>query len=224
MVITNNQQLLESLSNKHYIIIKQQIKLSTPVLSALVQKLRKQNEKLYVKQPIDNFFMKVIKLNNLLGFLPILTTGNGNCLYNAISIILNGTEEHFYEIKLGLLFIIFEHEKYFRNVLEKTGSYHSFEKFVEIIATSFSWGDEYCQLGISVLLDRPLNVYSIDPSNNIPYSHEYCVNSETLKKKPINIAFILNHFTALLSNNDNAVAHKPKINQFILRYHLDVFY
>ena len=48
-------------------------------------------------------FNILVKLNGIENYLPIQTSNNGNCLYNAISIVLFGTEDFFYLIKIGIL-------------------------------------------------------------------------------------------------------------------------
>ena len=166
-------------------------------------------------------FNILVKLNGIENYLPIQTSNNGNCLYNAISIVLFGTEDFFYLIKIGILAILFKNEAHFRYILEKTSSPRgNFENFVEVVSTPQSWGDEICMIAISILINRPLNVYSIDPVNNIPYSHEYCIIQESYSNSPINIAFILNHFIALLPEKNSCLSPKPQFNQFIARYSL----
>ena len=124
-------------------------------------------------------------------------------------------------IKLGVLGILFENDLYFTNILEKTISpYKSFENFIEAMAKPHSWGDEICEIAISILLNRPLNVYSIDPANNIPYSHEYCILKDSYGNSPINIAFISNHFCALMPKKSGCQTPKPIFNQFITRFNL----
>ncbi|CAF0913894.1 unnamed protein product [Brachionus calyciflorus] len=93
----------------------------------------------------------------------VSTTGDGNCLYNAISLSLCGTEEMSKEIKLGMIFIYFEYEKYFRKVFEKSGYEYNYEKMIEKSATMGVFGNEFNMLALSCLFMRPINCYSMDP-------------------------------------------------------------
>ena len=192
-------------------------------LETVAETLRNQKETLYNRQPIDNSFNNLVSLHEVKNYLPILTTGDGNCLYNALSIVLFGNEDFYYLFKIGIFKIFFEYEMHFRNILEKTFSPHkSFEKFIENAAILNSWGDEICLVALSILIYRPINVYGLDPANKIPYSYEYCIINNSFENNPVNIAFILNHFVALLRKIEECKPPKPLMNQFLTRFKLNV--
>ena len=184
-------------------------------LQKIITSLRTKDQIIYKNQKIDQNFNNLIILNEIDDYYPCTTNGNGNCLYNAISINLYGSEEYFYIIKTCMLSIFFEYQEYFRNILPKINLNNSFEKFIELVATPDSWGDDICQIAISILLNRPLYCFSIDPNKNIPYSYEYCVNQSYSKQEALNIAFISNHFVALLPKNIDPKTPKPIENQYI---------
>ena len=106
-----------------------------------------------------------------------------------------------------------------KKILKNSSSHYSFDTFIENVATPNSWGDEICQVAISVLIERPIYVYSLDPLKNIPHSTEYCIN-DSLTKNPISIGFMLNHFVALLPKEIYCRPPKPAFNQFLARYYL----
>ena len=104
-------------------------------------------------------------------------------------------------------------------MLVKSKVTYSFEKFAEYISQSLSWGNEFCQLAISILCNRPVNTYSIDRDTNIPYSHEYCMNEKTLENDPITLGFILNHFTAILPCSSLSRPNKPINNEYFSQFY-----
>ena len=183
-------------------------------------RLKKLNQRVYENQKLDLKFSKVTISNNVKNFEPVETLRNGNCLYNSISLNLYGSEDNYFLIKIGTLFILFQHEAYFRNIMIETVSKFNFEKYIEYVAFPGSWGDELSQVAISILLDRPLYVFSCDPIRNIPYSTEVCVNANTINNCSINIGFMVNHFVALMPKNNQIKPPKPKSNHFIHKFKL----
>jgi hypothetical protein len=107
-----------------------------------------------------------------------------------------------------------EYETLFRIILSNSHSRYTLESFIEHIAIPKSWGDEYCQIAISILFKKPLHTYSIDPQNSVPYSHEYCVDTEIMEDNAIKIAFILNHFVPLLAEKPYQNSPMPIFKQF----------
>ncbi|RNA40753.1 hypothetical protein BpHYR1_003377, partial [Brachionus plicatilis] len=67
--------------------------------------------KKYANQKKDHSNVNILQKWNATNMVCVMTTGEGNCLYNAISISLCGNEELSKEIKLAMIFIYFEYEK-----------------------------------------------------------------------------------------------------------------
>jgi hypothetical protein len=218
IILADLLSVFKAITGKQFYIVKKIMIQNRVLIKTYIDNLRLKKQILYTNEKVDQSFDNLKILNDLTDFEAIIITGNGNCLYNSISYIFYGNEDMFFEIKLGMLSIIFENEIAFRTLLRKTSRVNSFETFVEYIAAPLSWGDEYCEVAISILLNKALNVYSIDPKTNIPYSHEYCMNRDILKNKPISIDFLTNHFTALLAKKEEVKANVPLFNQFIYKY------
>ena len=214
------KNIFKKITGKDYNLIKSVIEKYWNVFDIIISQFKRIKQKSYQNQLIDDKFYRVVYLNNVTNLEPIETTRNGNCLYNAISIIIFGCEDYFYLIKICVLSILLRYEAYFRNILLKCDSQFSFEEYIENCAIQFSWGDEISQIAVSILLDRPLYVYSFDPIKLIPYSYEFCVNPNSLNKFSINLGFIVNHFVALLPKDINVKPLKPRINPFINQFQL----
>jgi hypothetical protein len=89
----------------------------------------------------------------------LYTTPNGNCLYNAISLALYGNEIKFSDIKLGMIFILFEYEAYFRNLVTRFDP-EVFETQVENSASLGVFGNSFNIISLSLLFLRPIRCYS----------------------------------------------------------------
>ena len=53
---------------------------------------------------------------------PLVTTEDGNCLFNAISNSIYGNEMQSHNLKLCSAFIVFENQSFFQKVLEADGN------------------------------------------------------------------------------------------------------
>ena len=191
IVLADLTGVYNAISGKSFNIVKKFIIQNKILIKTNIDALRLKEPILYTNEIIDERFNNLLILNDMTDFAAIKITGNGNCLYNSISYIFYGTEDKFFEIKVGIISIIFDNEIAFRTLLRKTCRVKSFESFIEYIATPFSWGDEYCEVAISILCRRAVNTYSIDPLTNIPFSHEHCMNKAILKNKPVSIGFLI---------------------------------
>lgn len=211
-------EYLIDISDRNANFIKSRISLSPMFLRQLTEYLRDSDTREYNKNDfIDDEFISCIQNSELFGhFVPIETEGDGNCLYKAISLSIIGDQNYFSLIKLSVIFILFEYEDYFRNILNHTSPEYSFEKLVEDTAQTNSWGNEYTQLAISIVFNRPLNIYIFNSNNQPTYIHQFCViNNQVNEQRSINLAHKIHHFVALSPVNHTFVSTHPKTNQFI---------
>jgi hypothetical protein len=213
---------LIQLDSESFIFIKKYVIKYRFSFQKLTRALRKKETKIFSNENIDSDFMQlIIKNDGLKGnLLPIKTKPDGNCLYNSFSILLIGQQDDYCAIKIGLIFMLIEYENYFQELLLQTSCSCSYEKFVEDTCIMNSWGNEYSQVGISVLLDRPLNKYSINPTSKKCYSQQYCIYEPQVERKPLTIGFITNHFSALLPINESFVPPVADINQFLKNFEI----
>jgi len=217
-------EYLIDISDRDANFIKSRIKLSPLYLRQLTEYLRDLDTLEYNKYDfIDDEFFSCIQNSELYGyFVPIETEGDGNCLYKAISLLIIGDQNCFSLIKLSVLFILFEYEEYFRNILNATNPEYSFEKLIEDTAQTNSWGNEYTQLAISIVFNRPLNIYIFNSNNQPTYIHQFCVNNNQVNaERSINLAHKIHHFVALSPVDHNFVSTHPKTNQFIEDFELE---
>ncbi|CAF1020572.1 unnamed protein product [Brachionus calyciflorus] len=84
------------------------------------------------------------------------TTGDGNCLYNSLSLALFGNESYSKNIKLCMVFIILEYEEYFRNLVQSFQYAEGYEKTVVACSTLGIFGNEFNMVALSLLFLRPI--------------------------------------------------------------------
>jgi hypothetical protein len=181
--------------------------LNVPNIDYIIKFLRTLKPVSYSTQKIAIAYELVLKNRQLDFFNPVLTTANGNCLYNAVSIALDGSERLCYLIKIALAFIFFKEKVFFKKIITETSGSNSFQQVANDSARNYAWGSEYHIFALSVLLERPLHIYS--EANDLEYT-----GSEKGKDNLAVSIFHSNcHFTALLPVGPGKKIEK-KCNQF----------
>jgi hypothetical protein len=129
----------------------------------------------------------------------IKTTGDGDCLFHAISLSIFGNEERTDDIKICTVFILLEYQKFFTSFLAADYGC-SFERLVRKTATKSVWGSSIHLSALSILCLRPIYSY---PSNIYSLS----ANPANCKASPIMLHYgnindttqgIANHYMAIL--------------------------
>ena len=100
---------LDYLQSKSFQYIKNYVSLNKSQFIELVKVIRGLNMPLYNDQHLDLNYSDLAEQVSK-DYVPIFTSPNGNCLFNAISINLCGSEALSLKIKLASLFICFEYE------------------------------------------------------------------------------------------------------------------
>ena len=95
-------------------------------------------------------------------FIPVETTADGNCFYNAISIILISFEQYHCLLRILVIFTLFEYEQHFRNLLKNTFGEESFNQFIISVSKNGNWANEYVIFAMSIVLDATINIYTLD--------------------------------------------------------------
>ncbi len=92
-------------------------------------------------------------------FEAILTTGDGNCLYGAVSNALFGNESYSFKLRLASLLIIIRYEQFF-DYLYREAQADTFENLIKNVATNYSWGNDLIMIALSIVIKRPIFYYN----------------------------------------------------------------
>ena len=162
------------------------------------------------------------------------TTGNGNCLYNAVSQILFGTENYQKHIRLLVAVIILSHRTLFEQYISKTHREQRYEDYVLSALSDTAWASDIHIHAITICLRRPVTVIGKGlkskcrsltsflkqtESNNFQDCFTYSFNEISLTTPtPIYILFSnSNHFSAVLARTDVKIFFR----RFMSRYEID---
>jgi hypothetical protein len=103
-------------------------------------------------------------------FRAVYPTGNRNCLFNAISLILFGHESRHWQVRLLAVWQLLEKENLFRHILQRTQLKITFENFVRKIARNFTYGCDITLIAVSLAIGPPINIQYINrPSPSLKY-------------------------------------------------------
>ena len=109
-----HQISLSSVQSKYYNFIRDYIALHRDQCIVKFQLLRNVIDlPLYTFQTVDETVSQIFS-NKFKSFLFPKTNGDGNCLYNAISLVLFGDENNMETAKLSMLFSSFEYKTFIR--------------------------------------------------------------------------------------------------------------
>ena len=206
------------MDNRNFFSIKNSLKNLKQDLIIIIKSLRSQELKLFNQKEmqIDNFF-NFLKINyeEFSNFETVITSSDGNCFYNAISLCLFGNEEFRHVLRLAVVFIVFENEQYFRNLIKFSYGEHKLNDMVISFSTDTNWANEYEIHAMSIVLNRPINVYSINEKNRVFITHQYYGHESQLKRGSLLLIHRLNHYAALLPLYLNIKHPETLGNQFI---------
>ena len=99
-------------------------------------------------------------------YVPLTTSPDGNCLYNAVSLYLSGVQNDYFKLRLASLFIIFEFVTFFRYFIISKGFNFTFENFILYTAKIGIWGNSLNMIVLSFVTLRSINFYE---SESDPY-------------------------------------------------------
>jgi hypothetical protein len=158
---------------------------------------------------IENSMLKILKASNFRDHLPVSVKADGYCFYSSVSFLLFGSDNHKFIIKLTCIFIMIENRKYFEEIF-RTHFEGEFEPFILKHMRSKEWTDNHIIQSCSILLNRPIYVYSINDRSE-QYNFKYVTNDFKSHSNPLLIAFYASHFSPILKENK-----KHKKNNVIL--------
>ena len=104
-------------------------------------------------------------------YVPVITTGDGNCLWNSVSISMFGNERMKLTLRFLTVYIMWEYKEYFLEVIRndtiRDGNPNdSFHKQLRIARNDREWGNEFHLLALSIVLQRNIFSYSSFSSEN----------------------------------------------------------
>ena len=120
---------LNFIQNKFLEYIKNYIHLNRGPLIGLINKFRALNRRFYNNQIVDNDYRNILGIYGY-NFVPLQTSPDGYCLFNAVSMFRCGNEEENYNLKFASVFTIVEYENLFRTFIINKGFNFSYDSFV----------------------------------------------------------------------------------------------
>lgn len=158
----------------------------------------------------DPSFEEILRHSFLCGpFVAALITGDGNCLYRSISVLLFGNEVFFPLIKACSLLTLLQNQQLFSYLIERfqEPTELSLEVFLENHAKSGCWGNEIIILALSLTMSRPVVNFSINNLDTVDsfkrqLIFKYCHSSFAFK-----VPLLLGlrpgpyHFAAIIEKN-----------------------
>jgi hypothetical protein len=179
-------------------------------INQLINFLKSQNPIAYSDQRIANFDKVLDEIGMKSTYAPIITKKDENSLFYAISLVLFGNSDRYDDLKIGLAAILLKHEEFTRKLI---GSDDTFENILYKCVKNKEWGTQYHILLLSVLLEKPIFVYT-----NNRLSFKYCMKRSFELKNPICILLIDKHYSALMPYLRHNLPVQPNYEHFKDQY------
>ncbi len=166
-------------------------------------------------------------------YTPVTTSPDGNCLFNAISICLSGSENLSATLRVVASFTILKNIELFERWL------HQGESIFELLKTAWTrseWGNEYHLQALCMALKRPVYQYTgfTNANGNVHFANattaelqQYFVLKAAgtaqhlvykfmgqANRAPIACILQHQHFTALLPNRKDVIKFEPHTQFF----------
>jgi phage anti-repressor protein len=170
-------------------------------IEAALNKIPKMPLKLSCRTPITlftfyNYFKSSLNLNTNLH--PIQTTGDGNCLYNAFSILLFENENKWHIIKSCMLYQMFKHKEFFQEIMNSLHYNENVDIAIQRAARSREYGNEINILALAILFQRDIIVYIASTKTNQINQVIYSLNIKNKNENPCLLGLVNEHFFPIL--------------------------
>ena len=213
LVLEENEKIFHYMEGTNFKHIRKVTNANRNVILNLVKLIRQKSTTYYNGDEIDANFEMLTEQHEITDKLfPIKTKGDGNCFFYSISKVLFGSDIQYKNIRLGVIFVLLEYEKYFKRVIKVSFGSDEFSKIVQSVAKDKNWANEYMLLATAIVLNRPLICLTIE--KKCVFSHEYCVNKKQKNNQQIHVALKNFHFVPLLPKKELKVHISAKQNQF----------
>ena len=111
-------------------------------------------------------------------YVPVLTTGSGNCMYNMISLALTGTEQYMVHLRLLTAYSLILHRGHMVEIIRPTATvllrhqersaatitHHAEKQWLDLLRgclQEMSWGNQFHLHALSLILERCICLYGI---------------------------------------------------------------
>ena len=211
-------EIYEQIKNKKFNQIQNLFNLKNDYIVNHIRMIRSISIDNYQYSAQDFYANHKKRLNLYENQYPIKTTPDGNCLYNAISIILIGDESFYLVLKVCSIFLMLKYDKFFRNLFKKlkySRTFIAFENLIESSIREDEWGREINIVSLAILVNRTIYSYNKalkkkGKQNRIIYKLNNVLG------EPIEIGILNKHFFPILkqAKRDDLQLELKQTNDF----------
>ena len=164
------------------------------------------NSNIVLNEDQELIFEKIMKRNN---FEIQKVSGDGNCLFRAVSDQVYGTDIHYDIIRQKCMDYLQVQKRFFEHFIEG-----DFDEYIKIKRKDGTWGDDIELEALSEIYDRPIEIYS---GSEKPLKCFHEKNSHVDEKKvPIRLSYHgHNHYNSAIPLKDAEYKYKMYENNLI---------
>ena len=125
-----------------------------------------------------------------------------------MSLLIFGDEQFAVDLKAAVFYVLFKNKYLFDSLIRLSNPKKTFKSYIIETAQDNAWGDEIIILALSILTDRPVNIYSKavfrNDNRNVKLNH-FISGSISNNRVPLTIVFDQqrHHYVALLPNKES---------------------
>jgi len=158
-------------------------------------------------QPIMAFKGLLNKNRVSSNYIPVRVKGDGNSLYQSVSIAVFGTEQFHITLRALTVYVLISNFIFFSFIAEKNMNFIS---YIESVAQNHNLSGDVEKMALSFIFSRAIINYSTSPTLEF-----YCLNEKSrFDKEPIMILFDFKkaHFSPLLRTSDTLGSFSRPLN------------
>ena len=157
--------LTESLEYNDYFNIYKFHSSSYETLKYLFQEKLAAVYAVYENETVDEAYTQLLQANEMSEYVPVVTTGDENSFYYALSKTLLGNESYFDALKVLTFFSLFENYKFFSIFLEQRKYGISFNSLACNTVRKYEKANELNIVASALFLRRPIFIYGVNDLN-----------------------------------------------------------
>jgi hypothetical protein len=158
-------------------------------------------------QPLMDFKGLLNKNQVSSNFIPVRVKGDGNCLYQSVSLAVFGTEKFHITLRALTVYVLINNFIFFSFIAEKNMNFIS---YIESVAENHNFSGEVEEMALSFIFSRSIINYSTSPSLEF-----YCLSEKSrFNKEPLMIIFDSKkaHFSPILRATDTLGSFSRPLN------------